>query len=79
MNKQEKFDHWLKIANDDHKAADTLYKGGRWLHTAFYCQQAIEKIVKGLYILCNDDNFPYSLEIIKILKLFEDKLSVSLS
>jgi HEPN domain-containing protein len=43
------------------------------------CQQAIEKLVKGLYILYIDDNFPRIHEIQKLIRAFENKLSVPIS
>jgi HEPN domain-containing protein len=51
MDSEEKYDHWVKIATRDLNLIDTLYKGGHWLETAFHCQQAIEKLVKGIYNL----------------------------
>jgi HEPN domain-containing protein len=38
----------------------------RWIYEAFTCQQAIEKLIKGLYIFYNDDKVPYihNLEVI---------------
>jgi hypothetical protein len=38
MDNQEKFDLWLNISTEDLKAADTLFNGEHWLHSAFHCQ-----------------------------------------
>ena len=40
------------------------------------CQQALEKLVKGLYLLYIDDNVPRLHDINAILSRFEDKLEV---
>ncbi|MDR3185780.1 MAG: HEPN domain-containing protein [Christensenellaceae bacterium] len=38
------------------------------------CQQSIEKLVKGLYIVYIDDNIPMIHNITELLKRFENKL-----
>jgi HEPN domain-containing protein len=74
MDAQEKFEHWLDIANYDLESADAMYDSRRWLHTAFMCQQAIEKLAKGLYTLYIDDNVPRVHNITRIMTYFADKL-----
>jgi HEPN domain-containing protein len=54
-----------------------LYDSGRWLYVSVMCQQAIEKLVKGLYTLYLDDNVPRIHDITKLFGCFEDKLPVS--
>lgn len=51
MTDEEKYEYWLDIAQYDMQTAESMYKDGRWLYVVFMCQQAIEKLVKGLYIL----------------------------
>jgi HEPN domain-containing protein len=58
MDNQEKFEYWLDIAQDDLELARDCFNSGRWSYVAVMCQQAIEKLTKGLYILYNDDNVP---------------------
>jgi HEPN domain-containing protein len=58
MDTQEKFQYWLSLANDALNSANTLFKGGDWLYMAFTCQQAIEKLVKSLYVFYKNDNVP---------------------
>jgi HEPN domain-containing protein len=54
-----------------------MFNNSSWLYTAFFCQQAIEKLVKGLFIIFNNnDNIPYLHNIGIILQRFEDKLPV---
>jgi HEPN domain-containing protein len=60
MDNQEKFEYWLDIAQYDLDSASDNFKVGRWLYVAFMCQQAIEKLVKGLYILYNNDDAPFT-------------------
>jgi HEPN domain-containing protein len=78
MTTQEKYEHWLDMAQYDLETASTMISGGRWLYVVFMCQQAIEKLVKGLYTLYIDDNFPRIHNIKAIFERFEDKLTVKI-
>jgi HEPN domain-containing protein len=78
MSSQEKFEYWLDIAQYDLQSAETMLNGGRWLYVAFMCQQAVEKLVKGLYLLYLDDNVPRMHTIEIIIERFEDKLPVEI-
>ena len=78
MSPQEKFEHWLDVAQYDLQSAETMLNGGRWLYVAFMCQQALEKLAKGLYTLYLDDDVPRIHSIGKIVSSFEDKLPVGI-
>lgn len=51
MDKNEKYGYWEEYAQYDLDTSDVMFDTGRYLYTVFMCQQAIEKIVKGIYIL----------------------------
>jgi len=74
MTKQEKYEYWLDIAEYDLETAEAMYDSGRWLYVVFMCQQAIEKLVKGLYIFYVDDNVPRTHNINNVIYKFEDKI-----
>ncbi len=74
MDSQEKYEYWLDSAYYDLVTAETMFKGKRWLYVVFMCQQAIEKLVKGLYILYVDDNVPKTHNIRVLIEKFEAKL-----
>ncbi|MCL1893001.1 MAG: HEPN domain-containing protein [Holophagaceae bacterium] len=74
MSKDDHFNSWLEIAQSDLKVAGTLLKNKHWIYSAFMCQQAIEKLVKGLYLLYLDDEIPKSHNIVSLAKAFEEKL-----
>ena len=74
MDANEKYKHWLEYAQYDLDSADTMYKAGRWLYVAFMCQQAIEKLCKGLYVLYVHDEVPRVHNIRNIVARFADKL-----
>lgn len=74
MNTQEKYEYWLESAQYDLESAEAMFSGGRWLYVVFMCQQAVEKLVKGLYLLYINDNIPKLHAIRQLLRKFEDKL-----
>jgi HEPN domain-containing protein len=76
MDAQEKYEYWLDIAKYDLETANAMYSSGRWLYVVFMCQQAVEKLVKGMYTLYVDDNVPRIHNIKMIVERFEDKLPV---
>ena len=78
MTADEKYEYWLDIAQYDLKSASAMYSKGRWLYVAFMCQQAIEKVCKGLYLLYIDENIPWVHDINLIITRFEDKLSTAI-
>jgi HEPN domain-containing protein len=71
---EEKYEYWLDIAQYDLSTAEAMYESGRWLYVVFMCQQAMEKLVKGLYVLYIDDNTPRIHDIVAIFSRFADKL-----
>jgi HEPN domain-containing protein len=50
MTPQEKVEHWLDIAEYDLETATAMQDSGRYLYTAFMCQQALEKLLKAIHI-----------------------------
>jgi len=78
MSAQEKFDYWLDIAQYDLQTAEAMLTSGRWLYVAFMCQQAVEKLVKGLFVLYLDDDVPRVHNIRTVIKQYEKKLPVEI-
>jgi HEPN domain-containing protein len=74
MNTQEKYEYWLESSEYDLATAKAMLDSGRWLYVVFMCQQALEKSVKGLYLLHLDDNVPRTHNIGKIFHAFEGKV-----
>jgi HEPN domain-containing protein len=74
MDKLEKFEYWRDIAKYDLVTAQAMYKTGRWLYVIFMCQQSIEKLCKGLYLLFIDDDIPRIHDINSLVTKFADKL-----
>jgi HEPN domain-containing protein len=74
MESQEKCNYWLDIAKYDLETAQAMLDSKRWLYVVFMCQQAIEKLVKGLYTLYVDDEVPRVHNIKALLERFTDSL-----
>jgi HEPN domain-containing protein len=76
MTSEQNFENWLRLANRDLDLAEIVYNAGQWLTVAYFCQQALEKLSKGLYIIYINDDFPYLHNIKEILIRFEPYLPV---
>lgn len=50
MTPAEKIEHWLDIAEYDLETAVAMQNSARYLYTVFMCQQALEKLLKAIYI-----------------------------
>ncbi|MDR0870585.1 MAG: HEPN domain-containing protein [Planctomycetaceae bacterium] len=74
MTSEEKFPFWLEHAEYDLEAAESMFQSGKWVYVVFMCQQAIEKLVKGLYLLYLDEEPPKIHDINRLLSKFEGKL-----
>jgi HEPN domain-containing protein len=51
VDKKEKYMYWEEHAQYDLDTAKAMFDTHRYLYSAFMCQQAIEKIVKGIFVL----------------------------
>ena len=51
MTNREKYGYWEEHSRYDLDTASAMFETGRYLYSAFMCQQAMEKIVKGLHVL----------------------------
>lgn len=44
-------EEWFKQADYDMKSAEVLFENKRYIHAIFMCHLAIEKALKGLYLM----------------------------
>ena len=68
MTNKEKYEHWLGLATYDLETADAMLKTGRYSYVAFACQQAIEKLAKGIYVYDFGKEAPFTHNIHAVLK-----------
>ena len=78
MNAREKYEYWRDIAHYDLETAQAMHEAGRWIYVVFMCQQAIEKLCKGLHLIFLDDDVPKIHDINGIIAKISDKLTVSI-
>ncbi|MCL2199232.1 MAG: HEPN domain-containing protein [Defluviitaleaceae bacterium] len=76
MTPQEKFDHWKSYAERDLDAAQAMFETGRWFYVLFMCQQAVEKLVKGVYSLYVEGNVPRTHNIEMLANRIEDSSDI---
>ena len=76
MDNKEKYAHWLKAAENDINTADFMFDSGRYSYVAFMCEQALEKLAKGIYVYNFDKEAPFTHNINIILSAVEN-ISVS--
>ena len=67
MEKQEKVQYWLDIADEDLAVAEDMHLTKHWLYVAFMCHQVIEKLLKAYWTAKRDDMPPYIHSHIKLL------------
>ena len=77
MTADEKFGYWKTYAERDLDAAEAMFDSGRWFYVTIMCQQAIEKLVKGLYFLHVDESIPKVHNIGLLANRIEDKSPIS--
>ena len=59
MDRKDLVQAWLDQVHEDISAAECLLQGGHWLYVAFFCHQALEKVLKAYYRATHDDDPPY--------------------
>ena len=59
MNKEERIDYWLSVAEYDLETAEAMFSTGRWLYVAFMCHQVIEKTLKAYWCATQEEEPPY--------------------
>ena len=79
MTVEEKFEYWKAYAERDLDAAEAMFETGRWFFVLFMCQQAVEKLIKGIYNLYVDDNVPKTHNIGLLANRIEDVSSICFS
>jgi len=71
MTNEEKYLKWLEHASEDLTTAEVMLKNGRYSYVAFMCQQAIEKLAKGLFVYTFGKEAPFTHNINTIVKDIE--------
>lgn len=60
--------NWIKLAEYDFNTAKSMLTSKRYLYVAFTCQQAIEKLLKALYVKEKNETPPYTHNLLKLIE-----------
>lgn len=77
MEIKEKIEYWFDISCYDMDTSETMQRSGRYLYTVFMCQQAIEKLLKTLYLQKFEIESPLSHNLVYIQSLLTLPVSES--
>ena len=66
MKTVELAEQWRLISQDDFEMSQIAMQKGKLLHAAFCAQQSIEKALKGLYVLHNLGQPPYTHDLVRL-------------
>ncbi len=59
MNDKEKqIAYWVRTAIDDLESIIYLFEGKKYVQALFFAHLSLEKILKALWVKCNEHNFP---------------------
>ncbi|MCL6591913.1 MAG: HEPN domain-containing protein [Firmicutes bacterium] len=73
MDVVDKYSYWEDAAEYDLETAEAMLNSGRYLYVVFMCQQAVEKITKGLFVLYNGEEPPRTHNILSIFEKIQFK------
>lgn len=73
MDVVDKYSYWEDVAEYDLGTAEAMLNSGRYLYVVFMCQQAVEKITKGLFVLNNGEEPPRTHNILSIFEKIQFK------
>lgn len=59
--------NWTSLAEYDLETAKAMLKSGRYVYVAFTCQQAIEKLLKAIYVKRKNGTPPYTHNLTKLV------------
>jgi len=71
MEKNKLVEEWIAISEYDLKTAAAMLKACRYLYVLFTCQQAIEKILKAIYLRGRKEMPPYTHNLLYLVDLLK--------
>lgn len=66
MKNVELAEQWRLISQDDFEMSQIALQKGKRLHAAFCAQQSVEKALKGLFVLHNLGQPPYTHDLVRL-------------
>lgn len=74
MTQSQTVNHWATSAREDADTAKLLFDGKKYSYCLFFCQLAIEKLLKAIYIKQTDDAPPIIHDLVKLAQ--KTKISI---
>jgi HEPN domain-containing protein len=71
MELRDKINYWVDNSDYDLQTAEAMHSSGRYAYTAFMCQQALEKIIKAVYLQDNKQEAPRSHSLVYLVGLLK--------
>ena len=75
MKLSDKIAFWTDAGDYDLKSAKAMQKTGRYVYTAFLCQQALEKYLKAMYLKKTSKEAPRTHNLVYLAGLIELELT----
>lgn len=60
MTSKEKYGYWLQLVDYDLETAQALIDAEKWAYVPVLCQQAVERLVKGMFVYHTNREAPKS-------------------
>lgn len=74
MTEQEAVNYWLKSSQEDLETASVLFASKKYLPCLFFCHLALEKILKGLFVVKKHTAAPLIHDLVKLSRQTELKV-----
>ena len=76
IDRKQKYSYWEDIATYDLETAAAMLASKCYLYVVFMCQQSIEKLVKGLFVMFCDQEPPRTHNIAQVFKQIVEVIDV---
>ncbi len=68
MNINEKVEYWLELSDYDFETAEAMLNSQRYLYVGFMCHQAVEKMLKAVFVKKFEEIPPFTHSLSQFLK-----------
>ena len=58
MQPEDKYHYWVMLSDYDIETAAVLVEAKRWVYVTFTCEQAVERLLKGMYVYYSGKEAP---------------------
>ncbi len=69
--------YWIELSEYDLKVADSMLEKGHYIYVGFMCHQAVEKMLKAIYVSKIKTVPPYIHKLDKLIELTDLKETIS--